>query len=92
MSSGRDFSQLDRTSAEIFYNAALAQRVRKIIYLVGYGLNRGRRNAKDLRIGDALDFWIIAALVPNMRLLLLAQMKLPGKAWLEFDLQHETLV
>ena len=58
----------------------------------GYGLNRGRRNAKDLRIGDALDFWKVADLVPNKRLLLLAQMKLPGKAWLEFTLQHETLV
>jgi len=58
----------------------------------GYGLNRGRRNATDLRIGDALDFWKVADLVPNKRLLLLAQMKLPGKAWLEFDLQHDTLV
>jgi uncharacterized protein YbjT (DUF2867 family) len=58
----------------------------------GYGLNRGRRNATDLRIGDALDFWKVADLVPNKRLLLLAQMKLPGKAWLEFDLQGDTLV
>jgi hypothetical protein len=58
----------------------------------GYGLNRGRRNATDLRIGDALDFWKVADLVPNKRLLLLAQMKLPGKAWLEFDLQPDTLV
>lgn len=58
----------------------------------GYGLNRGRRTTADLRIGDALDFWKVADLVPNKRLLLLAQMKLPGKAWLEFDLQQGTLV
>lgn len=58
----------------------------------GYGLNRGRRNARDLRVGDALDFWKVVDLVPNKRLLLFAQMKLPGKAWLEFDLQDETLV
>ena len=58
----------------------------------GYGLNRGRRNAAELRVGDALDFWKVADLVPNKRLLLLAQMKLPGKAWLEFDLQGDTLV
>ncbi len=58
----------------------------------GYGLNRGRRHASDLRIGDALDFWKVADLVPNKRLLLLAQMKLPGKAWLEFDLQGDLLV
>lgn len=58
----------------------------------GYGLNRGRRNSIDLRIGDALDFWKVAELVPNRSLLLFAQMKLPGKGWLEFDLQQETLV
>lgn len=57
----------------------------------GYGLNRGRRQASTLRIGDALDFWKVADLVANKRLLLLAQMKLPGKAWLEFDLQNDTL-
>ncbi|MBV5317358.1 MAG: SDR family oxidoreductase [Desulfobulbaceae bacterium] len=57
----------------------------------GYGLSRGRRQSTNLRIGDALDFWKVADLVPNKRLLLLAQMKLPGKAWLEFDLQHDTL-
>jgi uncharacterized protein YbjT (DUF2867 family) len=58
----------------------------------GYGLNRGRRTATELRIGDALDFWKVADLVPNKRLLLQAQMKLPGKAWLEFDLQQDVLV
>jgi uncharacterized protein YbjT (DUF2867 family) len=58
----------------------------------GYGLNRGRRTAAELRIGDALDFWKVADLVPNKRLLLQAQMKLPGKAWLEFDLQPDALV
>lgn len=57
-----------------------------------YGLNRGRRNASDLRIGDALDFWKVADLIPNKRLLLLAQMKLPGNAWLEFDIQQGMLV
>ncbi len=57
----------------------------------GYGLNRGRRVGNTLRVGDALDFWKVADIVPNKRLLLLAQMKLPGKAWLEFDLQGETL-
>lgn len=57
----------------------------------GYGLNRGRRVGNTLRVGDALDFWKVVDVVPNKRLLLLAQMKLPGKAWLEFDLQGETL-
>lgn len=58
----------------------------------GYGLSRGRRNDTALRIGDALDFWKVADIKANQRLLLLAQMKLPGKAWLEFDIQNNQLV
>lgn len=58
----------------------------------GYGLNRGRRQQKELRMGDALDFWKVADLKENKRVLLLAQMKVPGKAWLEFDIQDDRLV
>ena len=58
----------------------------------GYGLNRGRRQKRELRVGDALDFWKVADIKKNKRLLLLAQMKLPGRAWLEFDIQDHTLV
>lgn len=50
----------------------------------GYGLSRGRRDPVHLRIGDSVDFWKVVDLVPNKRLLLFAQMKLPGTAWLEF--------
>lgn len=60
--------------------------------LGGYGLSRGRRDERELRVGDALDFWKVAGLVPGKRLLLLAQMKLPGKAWLEFVLEGRHLV
>lgn len=58
----------------------------------GYGLGRGRRNPKELRIGDALDFWKVADLKENKRVLLVAQMKLPGKAWLEFVIEEDRLV
>lgn len=58
----------------------------------GYGLSRGRRVEQELRVGDALDFWKVADLKENKRLLLLAQMKVPGKAWLEFDIQPDQLV
>jgi len=58
----------------------------------GYGLNRGRRQQKELRLGDALDFWKVADLKENKRVLLLAQMKVPGRAWLEFDIQDDRLV
>lgn len=51
----------------------------------GVGLRRGRRNATELNPGDALDFWrVLIADRENMRLLLFAEMKAPGEAWLEF--------
>jgi uncharacterized protein YbjT (DUF2867 family) len=58
----------------------------------GYGLNRGRRAKGELRVGDSLDFWKVADIKPNKRLLLLAQMKLPGKAWLEFSIEENTMI
>ncbi|SDP72436.1 SDR family oxidoreductase [Desulforhopalus singaporensis] len=58
----------------------------------GYGLNRGRRSGTELRMGDALDFWKVVDLKPGKRLLLHAQMKVPGQAWLEFDVQENQLV
>ena len=51
----------------------------------GVGLRRGRRSPVDLKPGDALDFWrVLIADKSNKRLLLYAEMKLPGEAWLEF--------
>jgi uncharacterized protein YbjT (DUF2867 family) len=58
----------------------------------GPGLNRGRRDPVNLRIGDGLDFWKVLDLQPGQRLLLLAQMKVSGRAWLEFAIQGTTLV
>lgn len=58
----------------------------------GAGVNRGRRDSKYLRIGDSVDFWKVVDLVENERLLLFAQMKLPGKAWLEFKIQDHQLI
>lgn len=58
----------------------------------GYGSNRGRRKRAKLRVGDAVDFWKVADIKENKRILLLAQMKIPGKAWLEYDLKPDVLV
>ena len=58
----------------------------------GYGLSRGRRLGDELRVGDALDFWKVVDIRPGKRLLLYAQMKVPGEAWLEFDVQSDQLV
>jgi uncharacterized protein YbjT (DUF2867 family) len=53
----------------------------------GVGLQRGRRNQSELLPGDALDFWRIAAVETDKRLLLIAEMKLPGQALLEFTIK-----
>ncbi len=54
----------------------------------GIGLRRGRTHPHELHPGDALDFWrVLAADRNERRLLLLAEMKLPGEAWLEFRIQ-----
>ena len=50
----------------------------------GVGVRRGRRSDTDLRVGDTVDFWRVEALEPNL-LRLVAEMKLPGRAWLEFE-------
>lgn len=55
----------------------------------GYGLNRGRRSSQTLRVGDVIDFWKVIDIVEGSRLLLEAQMKVPGKAWLEFTISEE---
>lgn len=53
----------------------------------GVGLSRGRRSDVDIETGDALDFWrVLLADRKNNRLLLFAEMKLPGEAWLEFSI------
>jgi uncharacterized protein YbjT (DUF2867 family) len=60
--------------------------------LGGVGLNRGRRDSCDLRLGECLDFWRVEDIKENERLLLFAQMKIPGHAWLEFKLDGEKLI
>jgi len=51
----------------------------------GVGLRRGRTNVKTINAGDTLDFWrVLLADRQSKRLLLFAEMKLPGEAWLEF--------
>jgi uncharacterized protein YbjT (DUF2867 family) len=54
----------------------------------GVGLHRGRRNQGDLAPGEALDFWRVAQVVKHERLFLVAEMKLPGEATLDFRLEE----
>lgn len=57
--------------------------------LLGVGTLRGRKSDQKLRINDIIDFFRVENLVPNQILLLRAEMKLPGKAWLEFSIKKE---
>ncbi len=53
--------------------------------LGGAGLRRGRRHPDDLRVGDAVDFWRVDALEPDRLVRFRSEMKLPGRAWLQFE-------
>jgi hypothetical protein len=55
----------------------------------GPGMRRGRRHPTELGPGDALDFWRVESVEPDRRLLLAAEMKLPGRAWLEFVIEPD---
>jgi uncharacterized protein YbjT (DUF2867 family) len=59
----------------------------------GVGLRRGRTNQKTISVGDSLDFWrVLYANKEEGRLLLFAEMKLPGEAWLEFKIIDKKLL
>lgn len=53
----------------------------------GVGVRRGRRDPENASGGDAIDFWRVQAYEPNRRLRLLAEMKLPARAWLMFEVE-----
>ena len=59
----------------------------------GVGLRRGRKHPWEISAGDALDFWrVLLADKEDKRLLLYAEMKLPGEAWLEFKIRNGLLI
>ena len=59
----------------------------------GVGLRRGRKNPVEIHAGEALDFWrVLVASRTQKRLLLYAEMKLPGEAWLEFNIENQKLI
>ncbi|MES2774772.1 MAG: SDR family oxidoreductase [Bacteroidota bacterium] len=74
-----------------YYGTAL-WKVRGLMdkFVGGVGLRRGRTHAHEINTGDALDFWrVLVADKPNKRLLLFAEMKVPGEAWLEFKIMKK---
>lgn len=55
--------------------------------LGGVGMRRGRRDERDLRVGDAVDFWRVEAVEHARLVRFRAEMKVPGRAWLQFTVE-----
>jgi len=77
-----------------WYYANLLWSIRGFIDKIfgGVGLRRGRKNPVEISEGESLDFWrVLLADKKEKRLLLYAEMKLPGEAWLEFKIEDQKL-
>jgi uncharacterized protein YbjT (DUF2867 family) len=74
-----------------WYSFPLAWAVRGLLDRLagGVGLRRGRRDPDRLVVGDAVDFWRVEQVEPGRLLRLRAEMKLPGEAWLEFEIVQD---
>lgn len=74
-----------------WYSMNWAWWIRGIIdqFAGGIGLNRGRRHPSEIEVGDSIDFWrVLLADKKTKHLILYAEMKLPGEAWLEFEINE----
>jgi uncharacterized protein YbjT (DUF2867 family) len=72
-----------------WYFASFLWQIRGFFDLLvgGVGLRRGRRDPHTLAAGDALDFWRVESFEPGRRLNLVAEMKVPGRSWLQFEVE-----
>jgi uncharacterized protein YbjT (DUF2867 family) len=84
------FSPIRRIGGDVgWYYGNLLWRIRGFLDLVvgGVGSRRGRRDPEWLIPGETVDFWRVEAVEPNELLRLRAEMKLPGRAWLQFEVE-----
>jgi hypothetical protein len=72
-----------------WYYGNLLWKVRGFLDLLmgGPGMRRGRRDPDNVLPGDTLDFWRVEAVEPDRLLRLAAEMRVPGRAWLQFEVQ-----
>ncbi len=96
LTTGKDAGALFRSYCQIggkngWFQNNWMWRLRGMIdrIFMGVGTSRGRRSATSLRVNDVLDFWRVEELIQDQKLLLRAEMRLPGKAWLEFNIENE---
>lgn len=86
------FAPIQRIGGDTgWYHGNLLWRLRGFIDLLvgGVGVRRGRRDPVNIRVGDALDFWRVEAFEPDELLRLQAEMRVPGRAWLEFEVVRD---
>ncbi len=76
--------------SEGWYTSSWLWKLRGLLdrIFMGVGISRGRKSRVHLEINDVIDFWRIEDLVENRRLLLRAEMKMPGRAWLEMTIDE----
>jgi uncharacterized protein YbjT (DUF2867 family) len=89
VSTFRAFSTLGGDSGWLFWNWAWSFRGLVDRLVGGPGLRRGRRHPSELEPGDAIDFWRIERVEPPHLLRLRAEMKVPGRAWLQWEVLPE---
>jgi uncharacterized protein YbjT (DUF2867 family) len=72
-----------------WYYADWIWRLRGFLDLLvgGVGVRRGRPHPEEIHVGDTIDWWRVESYEPDRRLRLFAEMKLPGRAWLDFDVE-----
>jgi uncharacterized protein YbjT (DUF2867 family) len=85
-------ARIGGTTGWYYANALWRLRGFADLLLGGVGVRRGRRHPERLLPGDALDFWRVEEMIPDQLLRLHAEMKLPGRAWLQFEVSGESPV
>lgn len=91
-SSAAAFAAVERIGGETgWYYADWLWKLRGFLDLLvgGVGLRRGRRDPNKLSAGDAVDFWRVESIEPDRMLRLRAEMRLPGRAWLQFEIEGD---
>lgn len=88
----RAFAPIRRIGGSVgwYYGNAL-WRIRGVMDALvgGVGLRRGRRDPERLRAGETVDFWRVDAIEENRLLRLAAEMRMPGRAWLQFEVDAD---
>lgn len=91
-SCARAFAPIRRIGGETgYYYGDWLWRVRGFLDLLvgGVGVRRGRPHPERLSVGDPVDWWRVEMLVPDREIRLVAEMKVPGRAWLEFEVEPD---